>query len=132
MSEHPENNELARRRCTACRGDDPPLSTSEIESLRPQIPSWTLEKGSEDTRLERVFLFRNFLAAMEFSADIGRVAEEQGHHPKITTEWGRVTVTWWTHKIHGLHVNDFIMASRTDDIYAGWPEQQKGKKHNHG
>ena len=44
------------------------------------------------------------------------MAEEEGHHPALLTEWGRMTVTWWTHKISGLHRNDFIMAAKTDEL----------------
>ena len=59
----------------------------------------------------------DFAEALEFTNDVGAIAEEEGHHPAILTEWGRVTVTWWTHKIRGLHRNDFIMAAKTDQIY---------------
>ncbi len=68
-------------------------------------------------RLERVFKFRNFAEALAFSNKVGEIAEEEDHHPAILTEWGRVTVTWWTHKIKGLHRNDFIMAAKTDRVY---------------
>jgi 4a-hydroxytetrahydrobiopterin dehydratase len=50
---------------------------------------------------------------------VGEQAEEEGHHPALLTEWGKVTVTWWTHKIGGLHHNDFIMAARTDELFEG-------------
>ena len=62
--------------------------------------------------------FRNFTESLTFTNQVGKIAEEQGHHPVLVTEWGRVTVTWWTHKIKGLHRNDFIMAAKTDQIYA--------------
>ena len=48
---------------------------------------------------------------------MGEAAEKEGHHPALLTEWGKVTVSWWTHDVGGLHQNDFIMAARTDDIY---------------
>ena len=67
-------------------------------------------------RLERVLTFPDFAAALEFTNAVGRLAEEQDHHPAILTEWGRVTVTWWTHKIRGLHRNDFVMAAKTDAL----------------
>ncbi len=69
--------------------------------------------------LERTFRFRDFAGALAFTARVGAEAEAQGHHPFLLTEWGRVTVTWWTHKIKGLHRNDFIMAARTDRLYPG-------------
>ncbi len=65
-------------------------------------------------RLERVFRFEDFANAMAFTEKVADIAESEGHHPALLTEWGRVTVTWWTHKIRGLHKNDFIMAAKTD------------------
>jgi len=65
-------------------------------------------------RLERVFRFEDFAEAMAFTEKVAGIAESEGHHPALLTEWGRVTVTWWTHKIRGLHKNDFIMAAKTD------------------
>jgi len=69
-------------------------------------------------QLSREFGFRNFAEAIAFSNRVGDIAEDEGHHPAILTEWGKVTVTWWTHKIGGLHKNDLIMAARTDKVYA--------------
>ncbi|GIT13487.1 MAG: hypothetical protein CM1200mP35_03070 [Chloroflexota bacterium] len=69
-------------------------------------------------KLDRVFKFKNFVDALAFTNVIGDLAEEQGHHPKLITEWGRVQVTWWTHKIRNLHRNDFVMAAKTDQIYS--------------
>jgi len=63
-------------------------------------------------RLERVFKFRNFSDAADFTNKVAAIAEAEDHHPLLITEWGRVTVRWWTHKIKGLHQNDFIMAPR--------------------
>ena len=70
-------------------------------------------------RLERVFAFKDFAQALAFTNQVGELAEAEGHHPAILTEWGRVTVTWWTHKINGLHRNDFIMAAKTEAVYPG-------------
>ncbi len=64
--------------------------------------------------IQRAFRFENFAQALSFTDRVGALAEKEGHHPSILTEWGRVTVRWWTHKIKGLHLNDFIMASQTD------------------
>lgn len=70
-------------------------------------------------KLRHSFRFPDFAAALAFTDAVGAAAEESGHHPALLTEWGRVTVTWWTHKIRGLHRNDVIMAARTDVLYAG-------------
>jgi 4a-hydroxytetrahydrobiopterin dehydratase len=71
------------------------------------------------TRLERAYAFPDFAGALAFTGAIGALAEAAGHHPAITTEWGRVTIAWWTHSIGGLHRNDFVMAAKTDERYAG-------------
>ena len=72
--------------------------------------------GSPGECLERSFKFKNFSQALEFANKVGAAAEEEDHHPLIVTEWGRVTLQWWTHTIGGLHKNDFIMAAKTDEI----------------
>lgn len=84
--------------------------------LKPQIPDWVLVEREGIERLERVYPFTNFAEALAFTNRVGALAEEEGHHPAILTEWGRVTVTLWTHKIRGLHRNDFIMAAKVDSL----------------
>ncbi len=71
-------------------------------------------EGDGIKRLERAFRFKNFAEAVAFTNRFAKTAEEEGHHPAILTEWGKVTVTWWTHKIRGLHQNDFIVAAKTE------------------
>jgi 4a-hydroxytetrahydrobiopterin dehydratase len=107
---------LESEKCTACRRDSPLVSEKEIAELKPLIPAWTLLERDGIQRLERVFRFGNFAEALSFTNRVGAVAEEEGHHPAILTEWSRVTVTLWTHKIRGLHRNDFIMAAKLDRV----------------
>ncbi len=107
---------LSEMKCVACRGGEPTVTDDEIAELHLQVPEWKLVEIDRIKRLERVFKFKNFAEALKFTNQIGELAEEEGHHPAILTEWGRVTVTWWTHKIKGLHRNDFIMAAKTDKI----------------
>ena len=109
-------SELSEMNCTACRGGEPTLTEAEIGELRPQVPGWQLVERGGIKRLERVFGFRDFAEALAFTNEVGEQAEEEGHHPALLTEWGRVTVTWWTHKIGGLHRNDFVMAAKTDEL----------------
>jgi len=109
---------LAHERCTACRRDSPQVTESEIRELKPQIPDWKSVQHKGIERLERVFTFNNFADALSFTNRVGALAEAEGHHPAILTEWGRVTVTLWTHKIRGLHRNDFIMAAKVDSLTA--------------
>ena len=107
---------LAAGKCVACRGGEPTLTDAEVEDLKFHVPQWLVREVNGMKRLERAFKFKNFAQALEFTNKIGAIAEEEDHHPLIITEWGRVTVNWWTHKIGGLHRNDFIMAAKTDAL----------------
>ena len=109
-------NNLASGKCVACRRDEPTLTDSEISELHPQIAEWQTKEVDGVKRLERVFKLNDFVEAIAFTNRIGVIAEEEDHHPLIITEWGRVTVQWWSHKIKGLHKNDFIMAAKTDQL----------------
>ncbi len=110
--------ELSQQSCEACHAGAPRISDADLKTLMPKIPDWSIVVVDEIMRLNREFDFKNFEQAMAFSNRVGTVAEAAGHHPAILTEWGKVTVTWWTHKIKGLHKNDLIMAARTDEAYA--------------
>lgn len=112
-------SELARMTCEACRRGEPTVTAEEREELLPQIPEWKVVTRDGVDRLERVFEFPDFARALEFTQRVGEIAEAAGHHPAILTEWGKVTVSWWTHKIGGLHRNDFIMAARTGELLSG-------------
>ena len=107
---------LEGMRCVACRKGEPTVTDEEIAEFQPQVPEWQVVERDSIKRLERVFKFPNFASALAFTNRVGELAEEEGHHPAILTEWGRVTVTWWTHKIKGLHRNDFIMAAKADRL----------------
>lgn len=110
---------LVELKCVPCRGDEPPLTAEEMAQYRLQVPEWQVVEREGIQRLERVFRFKNFVQALSFTNRVGELAEEEDHHPALLTEWGRVTVTWWTHKVKGLHRNDFVMAAKTDQVYAG-------------
>jgi 4a-hydroxytetrahydrobiopterin dehydratase len=117
--ENKRMGELTQMKCTACRGGEPTLTDEEIAELRTQVPDWRIVERDGVKRLERAFTFDDFARALAFTNRVGEQAEEEEHHPALQTEWGKVTVTWWTHKIGGLHRNDFIMAARTDDTFGG-------------
>ncbi|MCC7353207.1 MAG: 4a-hydroxytetrahydrobiopterin dehydratase [Anaerolineae bacterium] len=110
-------NTLTQMKCVACRGGEPVVTDAEIAEYHPQVPGWQIVEVDAIKRLQRVFKFRNFAEALAFTNKVGEVAEAEDHHPALLTEWGKVTVTWWTHKIKGLHRNDFIMAAKTDRLY---------------
>ena len=108
---------LAESTCVACRRDAPTVTDAEIEELHPQVAEWEILEVDGVKRLRRVFAFGDFAQALAFTNAVGAIAEEEGHHPALLTEWGRVSVQWWTHKIRGLHRNDFVMAAKTDRLY---------------
>ena len=107
---------LAASSCVACRADAPRVSEDEVAELHPHVPEWRLHEVDGVPRLTRAFTFSNFAEALDFTRRVGEIAEAEGHHPALLTEWGRVTVSWWTHKIKGLHRNDFVMAAKTDAL----------------
>ena len=111
-------DELAQMKCEVCRVGAPTVTDEEIREYRAQVPEWVVVEREGIKRLERAFKFRDFAQALAFTNRVGGLAEAEGHHPAILTEWGKVTVTWWTHKIKGLHRNDFIMAARTDLVFS--------------
>jgi 4a-hydroxytetrahydrobiopterin dehydratase len=108
---------LAAGKCVSCKAGEPTLTDAEIEDLQLHVHGWEVKEVNGMKRLEKVFKLKNFAQALEFTNKIGAVAEEEGHHPLIITEYGRATVDWWTHKIGGLHKNDFIMAAKTDELF---------------
>ena len=107
-------SDLKQQKCEACNAEAPKVSDEELAELMREIPEWTPVSRDGVMQLERVFKFKNFKQALAFTNRVGDIAEAEFHHPTLTTEWGKVTVTWWTHAINGLHKNDFIMAARTD------------------
>jgi 4a-hydroxytetrahydrobiopterin dehydratase len=110
-------NELKSMSCTRPTKGGPSLSLSEIDQYQSQVPDWEIVEIEGVKRLVRQFKFDNFVEALEFTNRIGELAEQEDHHPSILTEWGRVTVTWWTHAVEGLHLNDFITAAKSDQLY---------------
>ncbi|MDI5892686.1 4a-hydroxytetrahydrobiopterin dehydratase [Halomonas rhizosphaerae] len=109
-------SQLSEQQCEACSWDAPHVTEAEIEQYQAEIPEWQIIERDGIMKLERVFKFRNFKQALDFTNRVGEIAEEAGHHPALLTEWGKVTVTWWSHEMKGLHRNDFILAARTDEV----------------
>ena len=110
-------SDLTKRKCEACDASAPRATPEQVEEMTSKIPEWAIVEVEKNQRLRRVFKFQNFAEALAFTNEVGALAEEEGHHPKLVTEWGSTTVSWWMHKIKGLHVNDFIMAAKTDALY---------------
>lgn len=109
---------LADLRCAPCHGTSEAMTDSDIGEMLHEIPDWKVTEMNGSKRLQRTFLFDDFESALEFTNQVGELAEENNHHPAILTEWGKVTVTWWTHAVNGLHRNDFIMAAKCDEALA--------------
>ena len=107
---------LTAEHCEACHAGAPMVTGEEERQLKPQILDWEIIEVNGERRLQRTFRFKGWMPAVQFADAVARVADEEDHHPSILIEWGKVTVTWWTHAIKGLHRNDFIMAARTDQI----------------
>ena len=107
---------LSAKQCIPCRGGIPPLTRTEAEKYLKETPEWELSEDS--TRIQRSFKFKNFMSALAFVNRIGELSENEGHHPDISFGWGYCTVTLFTHKIKGLHENDFIMAAKFNGEYS--------------
>lgn len=103
---------LSDRRCVPCNKGEPPLTVEKARALSQQVPQWTLSEYA--TRLRRRYRFDDFQQALAFVNTVGELAEEEGHHPEIRFGWGHAEIEIWTHKIDGLHQNDFILAARID------------------
>jgi 4a-hydroxytetrahydrobiopterin dehydratase len=108
---------LASERCVPCGGGAEPMTRAETEARMAEIPGWTLEDGG--TRIERTFRFEDFAGALDFVREVGAAAEAEQHHPDIELGWGRCTVSFRTHRIRGLHRNDFVMAAKVNAIAGG-------------
>lgn len=105
---------LDAKTCTPCRGGIPPLDRPAAEALVAEAPGWKLDATA--TRISRRFTLPDFASALAFVHRVGDIAESEGHHPDITFGWGYAEVTFYTHKIKGLHENDFIMAAKVNAI----------------
>lgn len=108
--------QLTAKKCTPCQGGIPPFTREQAEAFLPSVPGWELLE--EGTQLKRTFRHRNFVEAMDFARDVGKLCEKEGHHPDISMGWGYCRIVFQTHKINGLHENDFIMAAKVNELAA--------------
>lgn len=108
-------SDLASNTCEACRIDAPRVSDDEASILINEIEGWdVIDDGAK--KLKKEFSFSNYSDSVDFSNKVADMADKEDHHPQIILEWGKVTVIWWSHKIKGLHKNDFICAAKTNKI----------------
>ncbi len=109
-------NDLLHGVCIPCEEGGDPMNKEQISKYASEVSDWKVIDSDSVAKLQKVFTFKNFAEAISFADKVGLLAEENGHHPKLIVEWGKVTVLWWTHAVKGLHRNDFIMAAKTNKI----------------
>lgn len=109
-------NHLSDKAFEKLTGHSEALKNGEILEYLHQLDDWIIIKEGEISQLQKTFKFENFIKALEFTNRVGVMAEDFNHHPALTTEWGKVEVRWWTHSVGGLHLNDFILAEKTDRL----------------
>ena len=107
---------LDELRCEACTKESIALSSQEVQSMLLELDNWMMVEREGIPQLAKVYTFKNFKLAWAFSNHVAELAEQEFHHPSIVLEWGKVTVTWWSHSIKGLHKNDFICAAKCDQL----------------
>ncbi len=110
-------SELFEKKCAPCEGGVPALDISEIHKYQKKINGWDVIKNDKNIYfLEKKFKFKNFVESQKFVNQVGRISEEEGHHPEILFGWGYAKINISTHAIEGLSENDFILASKIDKI----------------
>lgn len=108
-------SELAKKKCLPCQEGTPPLSEEKASELFSQLEEgWEI---IENQKIVKTYKFKDFQRALIFVNDIGKTAEEEGHHPDINLSWGKVKVALMTHKIKGLSEADFVLAAKCDALY---------------
>lgn len=105
---------LAAMGIRPCGKDTPPLAARDCESLLQHLPLWRVQEAEDGLILQRGWRFGDYAQALAFTNRVAALAEDANHHPALLLEWGKVEVSWWTHTIGGLHLNDFIMAARCE------------------
>ena len=110
-------NDLINKKCVPCEGGVVPFDISEIHKYQKMVDCLNIIKDKKDIYfLEKQFSFKNFLDSQKFVNAVGKISEEEGHHPEITFGWGYAKINITTHAIEGLSENDFILAAKIDKI----------------
>ena len=109
-------SKLIEKKCTACELGAPLVPDDQQKDLLKDLEDWLIER-SDTSKLVKTFKFSNYASTLNFVNLIAELSEFEDHHPKITVEWGKVSLEWWSHKIEGLHMNDFICAAKSDEIF---------------
>jgi len=110
-------NDLLNKKCVPCEGGVAKFDISEIQKYQKKVDGWSIIKNQKKIYfLEKKFIFRNFLQSQSFINEVGKISEDEGHHPDITFGWGYAKINITTHAIEGLSENDFILAAKIDQI----------------
>ncbi len=109
--------DLKTEKCVPCEEGGPSLTEEQISEMTSLVAEWKVVEEEGIKKIKRTYTFKDFKEALYFVDRIGAEAEAQNHHPRLVLEWGKVEAWWWTHKVKGLHRNDFIMAAKTDEVY---------------
>ena len=107
---------LEEQQCQPCRKGTAPLTAAQYASYLDDLTGWRVDEIDGEERLVKQYAFDDFRGALDFATAVGELAEDADHHPLMEVTWGQVTLHWWTHAIGGLHLNDFIMAARSDAV----------------
>ncbi|EFP95764.1 4a-hydroxytetrahydrobiopterin dehydratase [Vibrio caribbeanicus] len=107
---------LDELRCESCTSSAVALDAEQTRLLLTELEGWHMLERDGIPQLEKVYTFKNYKLAWAFANKVSELAEGEFHHPSLLLEWGKVTVTWWSHAIKGLHQNDFICAAKCDQV----------------
>ena len=111
------SDDLANKKCVPCEGNIPPFKVDEIHSYLKKVDGWeVLKDGDQNYFIEKNFKFENFIKSQDFVVDVGKIAEQEGHHPDISYGWGYAKIKISTHAIKGLAESDFILAAKIDKL----------------
>ena len=108
---------LAQQSCTPCSKGGQAITPSQLTKALQELPQWQCITTYPEPRLEREYRFSDFVSALAFANTIGRLAEQHQHHPVLVIGWGCVKVQWWTHQINNIHLNDAILAAKTEQLF---------------
>ena len=111
-------SDLVNKKCIPCEGGVPPLDLSQIHKYQKKVDGWNVKEDEKKIYfLEKKFTFKNFINSQNFINTVGKISEDEGHHPDISGGWGYAKIIITTHAIEGLSENDFILAAKIDQIF---------------
>ena len=109
--------DLTKKKCAPCEGGVIPFDISEIHLYQKKVDGWDILKNEKNIfHLYKKYIFKNFLDSKSFINKVGKISENEGHHPDISFGWGYAEIKITTHAIEGLSENDFILAAKIDQL----------------